>query len=91
MKKASHADTSVAHYIRDTMAFMFETRRVIRPTAQALASVELQGDYYRCWQDIKSTSIRARRNAQAPPRAPAAMSASSSPFGFGFSADRPHP
>lgn len=35
------------------MAFMFETRRVIRPTAQALASVELQGDYYRCWQDIK--------------------------------------
>ena len=52
-EKASHADTSAAHYIRDTMAFMFETRRVIRPTAQALASVELQGDYYRCWQDIK--------------------------------------
>jgi len=52
-EKASHADTRTAHYIRDTMAFMFETRRVIRPTAQALASVELQGDYYRCWQDIK--------------------------------------
>jgi len=51
-EKASHADTHAAHYIRDTMAFMFETRRVIRPTGQALASVELQGDYYRCWQGI---------------------------------------
>ena len=52
-EKASRADTSTAHYIRDTMAFMFETRRVIRPTAQALASVELQGDYYRCWQGLQ--------------------------------------
>lgn len=52
-EKASRADTSSAHYIRDTMAFMFETRRVIRPTAQALASVELQGDYYRCWQGLQ--------------------------------------
>jgi homogentisate 1,2-dioxygenase len=51
-EKASHADTGTAHYIRDTMAFMFETRRVIRPTEQALASVELQGDYYRCWQGL---------------------------------------
>ncbi|MGE8616307.1 MAG: homogentisate 1,2-dioxygenase domain-containing protein, partial [Achromobacter spanius] len=51
-EKASHADTHSAHYIRDTMAFMFETRRVIRPTAQALASKDLQGDYYRCWQGI---------------------------------------
>jgi len=31
---------------------MFETRRVIRPTAQALASGQLQNDYYRCWQGI---------------------------------------
>ena len=51
-EKASRADTHSAHYIRDTMAFMFETRRVIRPTAQALASKDLQGDYYRCWQGI---------------------------------------
>jgi len=51
-EKASHADTHSAHYIRDTMAFMFETRRVIRPTAQALASGQLQNDYYRCWQGI---------------------------------------
>ncbi|OZI38775.1 homogentisate 1,2-dioxygenase [Bordetella genomosp. 5] len=52
-EKASVADTSKPHYIRDTMAFMFETRRVIRPTAHALASPQLQGDYYQCWQGLK--------------------------------------
>jgi len=51
-EKASHADTSQPHYLRDTMAFMFETRRVIRPTAQALASPQLQQDYYQCWQGL---------------------------------------
>ena len=35
------------------MAFMFETRKVIRPTQQALAAPQLQHDYYRCWQDIR--------------------------------------
>jgi homogentisate 1,2-dioxygenase len=34
------------------MAFMFETRAVIHPTHAALASATLQGDYYRCWQDL---------------------------------------
>ena len=52
-EKASAVDTKQAHYIRDTMAFMFETRRVIRPTEQALASAQLQNDYYRCWQGLK--------------------------------------
>ncbi|OZI71704.1 homogentisate 1,2-dioxygenase [Bordetella genomosp. 12] len=52
-EKASAADTSKPHYIRDTMAFMFETRRVIRPTEQALQSPQLQGDYYQCWQGLK--------------------------------------
>lgn len=52
-EKASTADTSQAHYIRDTMAFMFETRRVIRPTGQALGSPQLQADYYQCWQGLK--------------------------------------
>jgi homogentisate 1,2-dioxygenase len=51
-EKASHADTSKAHYIRDTMAFMFETRRVIRPTEQALQSPQRQADYYQCWQGL---------------------------------------
>ncbi len=52
-EKASRADTSQPHYIRDTMAFMFETRRVIRPTAQALASPQRQDDYYTCWEGLR--------------------------------------
>ena len=51
--KASQADLSRPDVIADTMAFMFETRRVIRPTAHALASPQLQGDYYQCWQGLK--------------------------------------
>ncbi|WP_144630704.1 homogentisate 1,2-dioxygenase [Bordetella genomosp. 13] len=60
-EKASHADTSKPHYIRDTMAFMFETRRVIRPTAHALAAPQLQHEYYRCWQDLAKHFNPAQR------------------------------
>lgn len=52
-EKASNADTSKPHYITDTMAFMFETRTVIRPTRHALESRELQRNYTDCWQGIK--------------------------------------
>ncbi|MDR7049356.1 homogentisate 1,2-dioxygenase [Duganella sp. 3397] len=48
--KASASDTSVPHKVDQTMAFMFETRDVICPTAHALASPQLQPDYYQCWQ-----------------------------------------
>ncbi len=48
-EKASNADTSKPHYITDTMAFMFETRTVIRPTQWALESPELQAHYSECW------------------------------------------
>ena len=51
--KASHADLSKPDVITDTMAFMIETRCVLRPTAQALQMPQLQPDYYRCWQDLK--------------------------------------
>ena len=51
--KASQADTSQPHYIRDTMAFMFETRLPIRTTASALASPELQAGYAQCWQGLR--------------------------------------
>lgn len=50
--KASNADLSQAHRIKDTMAFMFETRHVIRPTRYALDSPQLQHDYYQCWQNL---------------------------------------
>ncbi len=51
-EKASGADTSHPDHIIGTMAFMFETRKVIRPVRQALASPGLQGDYYECWRDL---------------------------------------
>ena len=50
--KASHADTSQPQHIVDTMAFMFETRTVIRPTRFALEAPQLQGDYQRAWRDL---------------------------------------
>ncbi|MBB3225905.1 homogentisate 1,2-dioxygenase [Luteibacter sp. Sphag1AF] len=52
-EKASAADTSKPDHITGTMAFMFETRKVIRPTQQALSSPQLQGNYYECWRDLK--------------------------------------
>ena len=52
-EKASAADLSQPTRITDTMAFMFETRAVIRPTHAALESAQLQGEYFRCWQDLR--------------------------------------
>jgi homogentisate 1,2-dioxygenase len=52
-EKASTSDTSKPDYIKDTMAFMFETRAVIRPTAQALAAVHRQRDYQACWAGLR--------------------------------------
>jgi homogentisate 1,2-dioxygenase len=52
-EKATAADTTKPDHVTDTMAFMFETRNVIRPTNQALASPHLQRDYYACWQGLK--------------------------------------
>ncbi|MYN14606.1 homogentisate 1,2-dioxygenase [Pusillimonas sp. TS35] len=51
-EKATAADTSKPHYIRDTMAFMFETRRVIRPTQAALSAGTLQQGYDAVWSGI---------------------------------------
>lgn len=39
-------------YVDDTLAFMFETRYVLRPTALALESEHLQRDYFECWQGL---------------------------------------
>ncbi len=52
-EKASAADTSKPDYVRDTMAFMFETRTVIRPTQQALDAAHRQRDYQQCWAGLK--------------------------------------
>jgi homogentisate 1,2-dioxygenase len=53
-EKASSSDTSQPQHITDTMAFMFETRTVIRPTRFALEIPELQTDYAQCWQGLRS-------------------------------------
>ncbi len=52
-EKASATDTSKPDYVRDTMAFMFETRAVIRPTQQALDAAHRQRDYQQCWAGLK--------------------------------------
>ncbi len=59
--KASNADTSKPDYVRDTMAFMIETRCVIRPTRFALESSELQAEYFQCWQGLARNFDPGRR------------------------------
>ena len=59
--KASTSDTTRPDHIVDTMAFMFETRAVLRPTQQALESPQRQRDYFNCWQGLK-------KNFRAAPR-----------------------
>jgi homogentisate 1,2-dioxygenase len=41
------------HKIDKTLAFMFESRWLIRPTQAALNSPQLQSDYRECWQGFK--------------------------------------
>ena len=51
-EKASHADLSKPDVIRDTMAFMFETRGVLRPVQQAMDAAHRQRDYLDCWSGL---------------------------------------
>lgn len=39
--------------LENTLAFMFETRFVCKPTAFAMSSGELQRDYWECWQGLQ--------------------------------------
>jgi homogentisate 1,2-dioxygenase len=47
-ERASHAELAPVK-IADTLAFMFETRLVLRPTAFATQATALQRDYDQCW------------------------------------------
>jgi homogentisate 1,2-dioxygenase len=51
-ERALGADTSRPQRIGDTMAFMFETRTVIRPTLRALELPQLQSAYGQCWRGL---------------------------------------
>ncbi|TMH30776.1 MAG: homogentisate 1,2-dioxygenase [Betaproteobacteria bacterium] len=60
-ERASTTDLSKPTRIADTMAFMFETRHVIRPTRFALESAQLQSEYYRCWEGLRKHFDPGRR------------------------------
>ena len=51
-EKASNAELK-PQYLGDTLAFMFETRFVCRPTKYAMDTAELQHEYFECWQGLK--------------------------------------
>ena len=51
-EQATQADLKPVR-LADTMAFMFETRYVVRPTKYAMDTTELQGEYFECWQGLK--------------------------------------
>jgi homogentisate 1,2-dioxygenase len=48
-------------HLEDTMAFMFESRWIIRPTRFALETPLLQPDYDRCWQGFKKADFELAR------------------------------
>ncbi|MCW2240129.1 homogentisate 1,2-dioxygenase [Azospirillum canadense] len=60
-EKATAADTTRPHHVADTMAFMVETRAVIRPTRYALETAQLQHEYFRCWQGLRKRFDPERR------------------------------
>ena len=51
-EKASNADLK-PQKLSGTMAFMFESRYIIRPTKFAMESSELQQEYFEVWQKLK--------------------------------------
>lgn len=51
-EKASNADLKPVK-LSGTMAFMFESRYIIRPTAYAMETSELQHEYFEVWQKLK--------------------------------------
>jgi homogentisate 1,2-dioxygenase len=50
---AASAAALEPRFLDDTLAFMFETRFVIRPTKFALETPLLQRDYWQCWKGLR--------------------------------------
>jgi homogentisate 1,2-dioxygenase len=57
LERALAADTSRPERIRDTMAFMFESRVPIKPTDAAYQSPLRQRDYPACWSGIPARFV----------------------------------
>ncbi len=51
--RASNAELAPS-YISGSLAFMFETRFICRPTRFAMETDLHQPNYYECWQDLQS-------------------------------------
>jgi len=52
-QQALEADTTRPHHVTGTMAFMFESRCVLKPTRSALQGTPaLQQDYMQCWLEL---------------------------------------
>ena len=43
--------------LADTLAFMFESRWVIRPTREAMELPGLQSDYDECWSGFEKAKL----------------------------------
>ena len=51
-ERASNAELK-PQYLANTLAFMFETQLVVRPTEFAMKTRILQHEYFECWQGLK--------------------------------------
>jgi homogentisate 1,2-dioxygenase len=60
-ERACASDTKKPHKVADTLAFMFETRTLLRPTRFALEGAQLQARYFECWQGLAKHFDRERR------------------------------
>jgi homogentisate 1,2-dioxygenase len=80
-QKATQADTTTPVALTHTMAFMFETRSIIRPTRYALESPLLQEDYARIWRDLPKHFSAAGAGAASATRAVRTARGARSPGG----------
>jgi homogentisate 1,2-dioxygenase len=60
--RASTADLGQPTVLRETMAFMFETRTIIRATPFALQTPLRQRDYAQCWAGLKRNFDPSRKS-----------------------------
>jgi homogentisate 1,2-dioxygenase len=51
--EAASTATLEPRYLDDTLAFMFETRFILRPSTLAMEAPQLQRDYWTCWQGLQ--------------------------------------
>jgi len=58
-EKASNADLK-PQKLSGTLAFMFESRYIIRPTRFAMETSQLQHEYFEVWQKLKGNFTGSR-------------------------------